>query len=270
MNREQAHFITICSDSVGETAEAVVRATLRQFELQDTEIKRVMNVRTEDEISEVMEEVHRRGGFVVYTLVQPELREAIREEAVRLGVRAVDVMGPMMQAFIDTFNDTPKRLPGLLHRLDEDYFRRVEAVEFAVNNDDGKDVGAILKADLVLLGVSRVSKTPLSIFLAHKGLKVMNYPVVPELAPPTQLGEVGSSKLVGLTIDAEQLVNIRAERLKSMGLPDQAQYASLDRVRQELDYARDLYRSLGCPIIDVTGKAIEETAVLIMKQIKQR
>lgn len=270
MNPEQAHFIVICSDSVGETAEAVVRATLRQFESPNTEIKRVMNVRTEDEISAVMDEVHQRGGFVAYTLVQPELREAIREEAVRLNVRAVDIMGPMMQAFIDTFKDTPKRLPGLLHRLDEDYFRRVEAVEFAVNNDDGKDVGAILKADLVLLGVSRVSKTPLSIFLAHKGFKTMNYPVVPELAPPTQLREVSSSKLVGLTIDAEQLVNIRAERLKSLGLPDQAHYASLDRVRQELDYALELYESLGCPIIDITGKAIEETAVFVMKQIRQR
>ncbi len=267
MNQEQAHFIAICSDSVGETAEAVVRATLRQFELPNTEIKRMMNVRSEDELSAIMEEVAGRGGFVAYTLVQPELREVIREEAVRLNVRAVDIMGPMMQAFIDTFNDTPKRTPGLLHRLDEDYFRRVEAVEFAVKNDDGKDVGAILKADLVLLGASRVSKTPLSIFLAHKGLKVMNYPVVPELTPPTQLKEISSDKIIGLTIDPAHLVKIRSERLKSMGLPDDAQYASLERVEAELKYAQSLFASLGCPVIDVTDKAIEETAGLIMKQI---
>ncbi|WP_334075189.1 MULTISPECIES: pyruvate, water dikinase regulatory protein [Paenibacillus] len=267
MNQGQSHFIAICSDSIGETAEAVVRATLRQFELPNTEIKRIMNVRSEDEIGAVMEEVARRGGFVAYTLVQPELREAIREEAVRLNVRAVDIMGPMMQAFIDTFNDTPKRTPGLLHRLDEDYFKRVEAVEFAVNNDDGKDVGAILKADLILLGASRVSKTPLSIFLAHKGLKVMNYPVVPELTPPTQLREVNPGKIVGLTVNPEHLVKIRSARLQSMGLPDDAHYASIQRVQDELKYAQELFAALGCPVIDVTDKAIEETAALIMRQI---
>lgn len=267
MNQGQAHFIAICSDSIGETAEAVVRATLRQFELPNTEIKRIMNVRSEDEVSAVMEEVASRGGFVAYTLVQPELREAIREEAVRLNVRAVDIMGPMMQAFIDTFNDTPKRTPGLLHRLDEDYFKRVEAVEFAVNNDDGKDVGAILKADLILLGASRVSKTPLSIFLAHKGLKVMNYPVVPELTPPTQLREVHPGKIVGLTVNPEHLVKIRSARLQSMGLPDDAHYASMQRVQDELKYAQELFADLGCPVIDVTDKAIEETAALIIKQL---
>ncbi|MFC7681402.1 pyruvate, water dikinase regulatory protein [Paenibacillus sp. GCM10028914] len=267
MNPGQSHFIAICSDSVGETADAVVRATLRQFELPNTEVKRMMNVRSEDELIAIMEEVSRRGGFVAYTLVQPELREVIKEESVRLNIRAVDIMGPMMQAFIDTFNDTPKRTPGLLHRLDEDYFRRVEAVEFAVNNDDGKDVGAILKADLVLLGASRVSKTPLSIFLAHKGLKVMNYPVVPELTPPTQLKEIDANKIIGLTIEPTHLVKIRSERLKSMGLPDDAHYASLERVQNELKYAQSLFSSLGCPVIDVTDKAIEETAGLIMKQI---
>lgn len=265
MNQASAHLIAICSDSIGETAEAVVRATLEQFELSNTEVKRFMNVRNEEELVRLMEEVAARGGFVVYTLVQPELREAMREEAVRLNVRAVDIMGPMMQAFIDTFNDTPKRTPG--HKLDDDYFRRIDAVEFAVNNDDGKDVGAILKADIVILGVSRISKTPLSIFLAHKGKKVVNYPVVPELTPPSQLREVDSKKIVGLTIDAEQLVKIRAERLKSVGLPDDAQYASLERVEQELQYAQALYTELGCQVIDVTGKAIEEIAGIIMKDL---
>ena len=112
MNQALTHFIAICSDSIGETAEAVVQATLRQFELPNTEIKRYMNVRDEDELTELMEEVARRGGFVAYTLVRPELREVMREEAVRLNIRTVDIMGPMMQAFADTFNDYPKRLPG--------------------------------------------------------------------------------------------------------------------------------------------------------------
>ena len=265
MKQASNRVIAICSDAIGETAEAVALATLRQFELTNTEIKRIMNVRHEDEITRLMEEVASRGGMVIYTIVQPELREAIKEEAIRLGVRTVDIMGPMMQAVIDTFNDTPKRLPGLLHRLDDDYFRRIEAVEFAVNNDDGKDVGAILKADIILLGVSRVSKTPLSIFLAHKGKKVVNYPVVPELTPPAQLREVRNGKIFGLTIDAQQLVKIRYERLKALGLPVENHYASLERVKSELKYAQSLYESLGCLVIDVTDKAIEETACLIMQ-----
>ncbi|MNW37957.1 putative pyruvate, phosphate dikinase regulatory protein [compost metagenome] len=266
MSQAVSRLIAICSDSIGETAEAVVRATLQQFELPNTEIKRYMNVRNEDELYRLMEEVAERGGFVVYTLVQPELREIIREEAVRLNVRIVDIMGPMMQAFVDTFNDTPKRTPGWHQRLDNDYFRRVEAVEFAVNNDDGKDVGAILKADIIILGVSRISKTPLSIFLAHKGKKVVNYPVIPELTPPVQLKDV-RGKIIGLTINAEHLVKIRSERLKAMGLPDDAKYASLERVEEELNYAQSVFQSLGCPVIDVTDKAIEEIAALIMKYI---
>ncbi|MBA9086932.1 regulator of PEP synthase PpsR (kinase-PPPase family) [Fontibacillus solani] len=135
-----------------------------------------------------------------------------------------------------------------------------------MNNDDGKDVGAILKADIIILGVSRISKTPLSIFLAHKGKKVVNYPVIPELTPPVQLREV-RGKIIGLTINAEHLVKIRSERLKAMGLPDDAKYASLERVEEELNYAQSVFQSLGCPVIDVTDKAIEEIAALIMKYI---
>lgn len=268
MNQAATQFIAICSDSIGETAEAVVQAALRQFELSDAEIKRFMNVREEDEVTQLMEEVAGRGGVVAYTLVQPELREVIREEAVRLNVRAVDIMGPMMQAFADTFNGYPKRLPGLLHQLDESYFRRVEAMEFAVQYDDGKDVSAILKADVVLLGVSRISKTPLSMFLAHKGYKTVNYPLVPEMTPPLQLREVAGGRVFGLTMDAEHLLKIRTERLKVMGLPYEVQYTAMERIREELDYAHRLFAELGCPVIDVTDKAIEETAGLIINLLQ--
>ncbi|NMO95994.1 pyruvate, water dikinase regulatory protein [Paenibacillus lemnae] len=267
MNQSPAHFIAICSDSIGETAEAVVQAALRQFELEHAEVKRYMNVRDEDEVVQIMKEVSSKNGVIAYTLVQPELREVIREEAVRLNVRAVDIMGPMMQAIADTFNDYPKRMPGLLHRLDDSYFRRVEAMEFAVQYDDGKDVGAILKADVVLLGVSRISKTPLSMFLAHKGYKTVNYPIVPEISIPSQLAEVTTGKVFGLTMDAHHLLKIRTERLKVMGLPNEVQYTALDRIQEELQYAHNLFRQLQCPVIDVTDKAIEETAGLIISSL---
>ncbi|WP_248928251.1 pyruvate, water dikinase regulatory protein [Paenibacillus hamazuiensis] len=265
---KHSYEITICSDSVGETAEAVVRATIRQFDAHQVRTKRIGHIKNEDEIRAIMEEVARTGGFVAYTLVQPELREMMKEEAIRLGVRAVDIMGPMMQAFIDTFNDSPKRQPGLLHQLDEDYFRRVEAIEFAVKCDDGRDTSALLKADILLVGISRTSKTPLSIFLAHKGLKVSNLPLVPEVKVPKELFLVPGERIFGLTMDPEHLLKIRTERLRTVGLPYGAKYATLERISEELDYAHGLMKQVGCLIINVTDKAIEETAGIIMSHIK--
>lgn len=258
-------FITICSDSVGDTAEAVVQAVIHQFEHREVSIKRYGNVRNEDELRKLMEEAAEHKGFVAYTLVQPELRETIREEAVRLDVRIVDIMGPMMQAFIDTFSGAPPtRRPGVLRKMDENYFRRMEAIEFTVASDDGRDLGAMLKADIVLMGISRTSKTPLGIFLAHRGKKVVNYPVVPEIAPPQQLLSLPKERLVGLTIAPEAMLKIRSERLRSLGLPVGSQYDSLERIKEELDYAETLYARLGCLVVDITDRAIEETSGLIL------
>jgi regulator of PEP synthase PpsR (kinase-PPPase family) len=261
---EQLHTIFICSDAIGETAEAVAKATLRQFNSDHVKIRRYGYVKTEEEINHIVTEASLHRGFIAYTLVQPELREMMREQAIRMGVRAVDVMGPMLQAYIDTFDDAPKRQPGLLHELDEDYFRKIEAIEFAVKYDDGKDVRGLLQADIVLVGVSRTSKTPLSIFLAHKGIKAANYPIIPEIKPPEELTGLKNKVVVGLTMSAEHLLKIRTERLKSMGLPHQAKYATITRINEELAYASQLMISLNCPIIDVTEKAIEETAGIIM------
>jgi regulator of PEP synthase PpsR (kinase-PPPase family) len=268
MSKEE-QIIYICSDSVGETAEAVVRATIRQFNAEQVRTRRIGHIKYEDEIRSILEEAGKTGGFVAYTLVQPELREMMKEEAIRLGVRTVDIMGPMMQAFIDSFNGSPKRQPGLLHTLDADYFKRVEAIEFAVKCDDGKDPNAMLQADLVLVGVSRTSKTPLSIFLAHKGFKVANFPLVPEVKPPQQLMQM-SGNIVGLTMDGEKLLKIRTERLKAVGLPSGAKYSSLQRINEELEYAYDVTKKLNCPVIDVTDKAIEETAGLIIEYLQNR
>jgi regulator of PEP synthase PpsR (kinase-PPPase family) len=258
--------IIVCSDSVGETAEKVVHAVLRQFS-HEIRIKRVGHIQHEDEIQSIMEEVSRNGGFVAYTLVQPELREMMKQESIRLNVRAVDIMGPMMQAVMDTFHDVPSTKPGLLHPLDAEYFRRVEAIEFAVKSDDGRDTAALLKADLVLIGVSRTSKTPLSIFLAHKGYKVANLPIVPEVKPPKELFMLPSNRIVSLVMDAEQLHRIRTERLKALGLPHGSKYAVMERIFEELNNAHALAKQLGCPMIDVTDKAIEETAGIILDYI---
>ncbi|TVX91538.1 pyruvate, water dikinase regulatory protein [Cohnella terricola] len=269
MLNEQSSTIFVCSDSVGETADAVVRATLSQFDAEKVNVKRWSHIKSEDEIRNIMEEAARIGCFVVYTLVLPELREMIRQEAIRLKVFAVDIMGPVMEAFVHTFHFAPKETPGLLHQLDTTYFKRVEAIEYTVKCDDGQAQADWQKADIMLLGVSRTSKTPLSIFLAHKGYKVANYPIVPEVNPPQAMFELGNCIFIGLTMSPESLVRIRAERLKAMGLPPTAAYASLKRVTEELEFAQAIYRKLGCIVLDVTERAIEETAGTIVERISE-
>lgn len=261
--------IIICSDSTGETAEGVVKATMRQFEAVPTNIRRHSNISQEEDIRLIVEEAARKTAFIAYTLVQPELRECMKQESIRLGVRAVDIMGPMMQAFVDSFNTNPISKPGLLHRMDEDYFRRIDSVEFAVKYDDGKDKTGLLKADAVLIGVSRTSKTPLSIYLAHKGLKVANLPLVPEAKIPRELYQVEPARVYGLTMDAHYILRIRMERLKSMGLSENAQYANYERILEELDYARGIMEEIGCMIIDVSDRAIEETAGIVMDALQR-
>lgn len=262
--------IIICSDSTGETAEWVVKATMRQFEAVQTNIRRHSNISHEEEIRLIVEEAARTTSFIAYTLVQPELRECMKQECIRRGVRAVDIMGPMMQAFVDSFNTNPISKPGLLHRMDEDYFRRIDSVEFAVKYDDGKDKTGLLKADAVLIGVSRTSKTPLSIYLAHKGLKVANLPLVPETKVPKELYQIDSRRVYGLTMDANYILRIRMERLKSLGLSENAQYARYERIVEELEYAQKIMEQIGCMVIDVSDKAIEETAGIILDALQRR
>jgi regulator of PEP synthase PpsR (kinase-PPPase family) len=258
-------IIYVCSDAVGETAEAVAKATLRQFSSEHVKIKRYGHLKSEDEIVRIVTEAAGTGGFISYTLVQPELRELMKEESLKQGVRAVDVMGPMMQAYVDTFGSYPKREPGLLHSIDDAYHHRMDAIEFAVKYDDGKDARGFVLAQVVLIGVSRTSKTPLSVFLSHKGIKTANLPLMPEVNLPEELKPAPGRLIVGLTMQPEHLLGIRTERLKTLGLPSSAQYASQERIIEELKYAEDVMRSLNCPIIDVTNRAIEETAGIIIE-----
>ncbi|TCZ77812.1 kinase/pyrophosphorylase [Paenibacillus albiflavus] len=264
LEEDHISLITICSDSVGETAESVVRAAIRQFEQCDVRLRRVRQVRKVEEIKELIADTAEHRGIIVYTLVQAELRSVMKTESKKYGIRAVDIMGPMMEALVELLEESPRRKPGLLHQLDENYFRRVEAIEFTVRCDDGRESHLMLEADIVLLGVSRTSKTPLSIYLAHKGYKVANFPLVPELKPPQELFQIPPSRIIGMTMDPSQMYKIRTQRLQTLGLSADSQYATMNRIEEELAFARQLYEQLDCPIIDVTDKAIEETAGIIL------
>ncbi len=257
--------IYIISDSIGETAEMVVRAATSQFDSGKIEIRRIPNVGDTDTIDRVVEQAQETKAMIAFTLVLPELKDYLLQKATAAGVIVVDILSPIMEAIERFTGLEPHREPGILRKVDEIYFRRVEAIDFAVRYDDGKDPRGIMLADIVLIGVSRTSKTPVSMYLAHKRLKVANVPLVPEVAPPDELFRVEKGKIIGLTIDPQQLLSIRKERLKSLGLMADANYANESRILQEMEFAQKIMRRLGCPVIDVTNRAVEETSSKILE-----
>ncbi|GAA0482592.1 pyruvate, water dikinase regulatory protein [Salinibacillus aidingensis] len=266
----QKPIVYVVSDSVGETAELVVKASLSQFNNGNFRIQRIPYVDDEGTILETIELAKSNQSMMAYTLVKPEYREFIRKKTEEAGITAVDIMGPMIDAMKKHLSREPKLEPGLVHKLDEDYFKRIEAVEFAVKYDDGRDPRGILLADIVLIGVSRTSKTPLSQFLAHKKFKVANVPIVPEVEPPEELFRINPSKCIALKINPEKLNHIRKERLKALGLNSTANYANMERIKQELNYFNNIVEKLGCRTIDVSSKAVEETANLVQNLMKNQ
>lgn len=257
--------IFVVSDSLGETAEFVARAAASQFNAGRFEIRRFPYVSERSTIAQVIEEASAVPSVIAYTLVIPGLKEELEEMARARNIPTVDILGPMLEALTRATDLVPKMQPGLLHRLDDQYFRRVEAIEFAVKYDDGKDPRGLLYADVVLIGVSRTSKTPVCMYLAHKRVKAANVPLVPEVAPPAELFKIPARKIIGLTIKPNPLNQIRMERLKALGLTTDAEYANLDRIQKELAYADRIMAQLGCPVIDVTNKAVEETASKVLE-----
>ena len=262
-------LIYVVSDSIGETAEFVVRAVASQFNGKTVDIHKYPYMEDKESIDEVILSAKESKALVVFTLVVPELKTYILEQANKHQVPIVDVMGPLLTIMEDLLQTKQSGKPGLVRKLDEDYFRKVEAIEFAVKYDDGRDPRGLLRADVVLIGVSRTSKTPLSMYLANKRLKVANVPLVPEVEPPEELFLLLAEKCIGLTINSDQLNGIRTERLKALGLTAQANYATMDRIETELEYSRKIMERVGCPVIDVSIKAVEETANIILDIIRR-
>lgn len=261
--------VYVVSDSVGETAEFVVKAVATQFNGGHVDIRRNSYVEDMDDIEDVITMAKQSHSIIAYTIVIPSLKEYLDRRATEEGIMAVDLLKQLMNAFESKFKKEPNHQPGLMRKLDEEYFRKVEAIEFAVKYDDGRDTRGIRKADIVLIGVSRTSKTPLSMYLAHQRFKVANVPLVPEVQPPDELFEVPRKKCVGLIISPDKLNSIRIERLKALGLTSQANYASFERILEELDYAEKIMKRVGCPVINVSNKAVEETASLILDVLKK-
>lgn len=264
---DQIPVIYVISDALGETAEFVSRAAAAQFNGIKTKIRRVPYVQDETHIDDILEEAVEEQAILVYTLVVNDLRLYIERRAKEKNLRTIDILSPVILALAEKTGFEPKNIPNITHRLDEQYFRKVEAVEFAVKYDDGKDPRGALYADVVLIGVSRTSKTPLSMYLAHKGIKTANIPLVPEVTPPRELFIIPPKKIFGLVLSPNKLNQIRSERLKTLGLGASADYANLNRIMEELEYAEQIMKRIGCVTIETTTRAVEETASIIMQKI---
>lgn len=260
--------IYVLSDSIGETGEHVAKAAISQFNSGVYETRRFPYITDEYQIIEILEEAKNERCMIVFTIVVEDLKRFLINKAKEYNIQTVDIMTPILNGMQNIVGFEPKREPGLIRKLDEKYFRKVDAIEFAVKYDDGKDTRGIKKADIVLIGISRTSKTPLSMYLAHNNIKVANIPLVPEVSPPDELFEIDSTRIIGLTANPFKINEIRKERLKALGLSDNANYASMDRILSEIRYAEELMKNLDCKVIDVSVKAVEETAGIIMEMIK--
>ena len=265
----EAVELHIVSDSTGETAARLVLALEAQFPDQPFVEVRHPRVENVEDLYLAVQQARGRPAVMVYTLVEPELRDSMRQLCRRSRVHYCDLLGHPIDSISRVAGVAAKMQPGARAPLDAQYFKRIEAIEFAVKYDDGGGGRGLDEADVVLVGVSRTSKTPLSMYLGYLGHKAANVPVVRGIDPPDVLFEIDPAKIVGLTIAAERLGDIRTVRARNMG-GSRKRYTELEEIYSELEVASLLHRRLGCPVIDVTDLSVEETAARIIRLVERR
>jgi hypothetical protein len=256
--------VYIVSDGTGGTAERNVKAALTQFGEVDVELERRPNIRSEEQVTGIVQEASRRGGIVVHTLVSNELREFMVRTGRLYNTETIDLLGPLLSRFSDHLEVTPAEKPGIFRELNEEYFRLIETMEFALRHDDGLHWDELDQAEIVLVGVSRTFKTPLSVYLAFKGWYVANVPIVLNREPPELLFELPPERVFGLKMNTRRLAALRSTREKYLHGAT-GEYADLDHVRQEAVYALKIFdRPPQWATVDVTSKPIEEIASEIL------
>jgi [pyruvate, water dikinase]-phosphate phosphotransferase / [pyruvate, water dikinase] kinase len=269
MSSEEPLILHVISDSLGDTAAAVADAVVSQFPDEDIRIERLSKARTIEQIEEYIE-AHRRSAkpmIVFHTFATAGLRKEFIRWSDMHGIYAVDLLGPATNALSVVLDEDPSGLAGALHQTDAEYYRRIEAMEYTVNHDDGRGSDDLSEAEIVLIGVSRTSKTPLALLLATRGYRVANIPLALGMDPPSALFKIDSRRLFGLMSTASILSEIRFKRLGSaQGVA--REYADPDRVQEDLDAARALMRRLGCIVVRTDNRAIEETAQEILRYYK--
>ena len=267
MDRFHLHLL---SDSTGETLDNIVKAALAQFDEVDVVKHFWPMVRSDVHLERILDDVAENPGMVLFTLVNSETRRKLENRCRALGLPAVPALDAVTDALSDMFGQEAKARPGRQHSLDAAYFARVEAIQFTIAHDDGLLQEGWEEADIILAGVSRTSKTPTSIYLANRGFKTANIPIVVESPPPETLYQLRNPLIVGLTTSADRLVQIRRNRLLSLNQAPETDYVEGDKVQAEVKFARRIFADRGWPVIDVTRRSIEETAAAIINLANAR
>jgi len=260
--------IIIISDSAGDTAFNNAVAAAAQFPDAQITYRRYPFIINKEKLEETFEEIIQYPNLLlIYSLVKDEMQIPVIRFVREHHIQSVDILSPAIESIQKLTGLKPEQKIGAQHKMNQKYFDRISAMEFAVMYDDGKDPKGFLEADVVLLGVSRTSKTPLSLFLANKNLKVANLPLVPDTHIPKEIYQIDPKKIIGLTNDLSVLNEIRRERMISYGLSPDTSYSNSDSIKKELDSAQKLYDKLGCFVINVAHRSIEETAAIIMNHL---
>jgi regulator of PEP synthase PpsR (kinase-PPPase family) len=267
MIRLHLHLI---SDSTGETLENIAKAGLAQFDDVETIKHFWPMVRSEGHVDRVFDDIGKQPGLVLYTLVDHNVRRRLETRCRAMGLPAVSALDPVIDALSRLLGMEAKEQPGGQHALDAAYFQRVEAIQYTIAHDDGVAPDDWDRADIVLAGVSRTSKTPTSIYLANRGYKVANVPLIPESPPPDTLYRLKNPLIVGLTTSPDRLVQVRRNRLLSLNQTPETDYVDQDRVKAEVAFARRIFADNDWPVIDVTRRSIEESAAAILNIVTAR
>jgi len=267
MTRFHLHLI---SDSTGETIDAVAKASLAQFAGADPVKHLWPLVRTVRQLARPLQEIEEKRGLVMFTLVNKDIQKALVTRLAELNIPHIAVLDPVIHEIGRYLGQKSKAKPGEQHMLNEEYFRRIEAMSYTLAHDDGQLMDNISKADVVLVGVSRTSKTPTCIYLANRGVKAANVPIVKGCPLPDELFKPGGPLVVGLVTSAEILIQIRRSRLKAMNETKRSDYVDPEVVQEEIKFARRLYSKNGWPVIDVSRKSIEETAAAVINLLNQK
>nr|WP_207754629.1 pyruvate, water dikinase regulatory protein [Staphylococcus lugdunensis] len=261
----------IVSDSIGETAQRMIQATLTQFpDLTQVEIKKFPYIKNEEEFLNVLNLAHEQGAIVATTLVNPSFNSLGHRFAEEKALPYVDYMSELISIVQEQTQTEPLLESGALRKLNDEYFKRIKAIEYSVKYDDGKHFSDIGEADALIVGVSRTSKTPLSMYLANKGYKIANIPLVPEVAIPESVFKQKGLKVFGLTASPQYIANIRKNRVETLGLTQESQYNSLERIKKELSYAEEVFKKLNATVINTEYKSIEESAFYIEKFLQPK
>ncbi len=262
--------IHLVSDSTGETLSSVVRAVLSQFNGVESNEFIWPLVRTGPQLERVMESVAKDPGIVMYTILHDDLVQALRRECFDLKVPCIPVLSHIIGEFSNYLGMGITQSVGRQHLLDNEYFSRVEAISYTLNHDDGQSHWDLYDADIVIIGVSRTSKSPTSVYLSCRGHKTANIPFVSIETIPQSVYELKKPLIVGLTINPEKLLQIRQTRLTSLGSENSTDYVEIESIKNEIAESRKLFAKLGCPIIDVTKRSVEETAAKIIQLLQEK